>query len=238
MSLLADPPVHASVHASVDPSAADAYEAARDAVRSFLGGPQAVVFVRDTTAAFGLLARIAPRGTGVVVLGDGRDDGQLPWRDAVHLTPPATPSGAVAAARAALEACPVGPRLLVVTAASISGESWPVRELAEVAHACGARIAVDVAPHVAHGDPAVPGLDYVAFSGHRDHAAPGCGVLAGRADWLRASAPRPRGVSGSRRGVSGGRATSTAEAVRRHEAGARDVSGALGLAAACHALVS
>ncbi|KRF15673.1 aminotransferase class V-fold PLP-dependent enzyme [Nocardioides sp. Soil796] len=233
-------PTYSSVHRGAGYASqvtTRAYEEARGTVREFLGGPQAVVFVRNTTDAFNLLARAVPNGTGVVVFDSEHHATQLPWRHAVRLTPPATPAAAVAAAREALEACPVGPRLLVVTAASnVTGELWPVRELADLAHACGARIAVDAAQYVAHRPLDATGLDYVAFSGHKLYAPFGTGVLAGRADWLRAAAPYLRGGGATRSVALDGRVEWTADAEQRHEAGTPNVLGAVALAAACREL--
>lgn len=214
-----------------------AYAAARETVREFLGGPQAVVFVRNTTDAFNLLARAVPRGTSVVVFDTEHHAAQLPWRNVVRLPPPASPAQAVAAAREALEASPMGPRLLVVTAASnVTGELWPIQELADVAHRCGARIAVDAAQLLPHRSLDATGLDYVAFSGHKLYAPFGAGVLAGRWDWLCAAPPYLLGGGASRAVASGGEVSWTADAEQRHEAGTPNVLGAIALAAACRVL--
>lgn len=78
------------------------------------------------------------------------------------------------------------------------------------------------------------GLDYVAFSGHKLYAPFGAGVLAGRADWLRAAEPYLKGGGAS---ASVGTATRWApSAEQRHEAGSPNVLGAIALAAACETL--
>ncbi len=216
-----------------------AYEEARDAVRSFLGAwrRSAVVFTRNTTDAMNLLAHAVPRGTSVVVFETEHHAALLPWRRAVRLPAPATPAEAISAADRALRESPIGSRLLVVTAASnVTGELWPVEELAKVAHRNGARIAVDAAQLVPHRplDMTALGLDYVAFSGHKLYAPFGTGVLAGRADWLRAAEPYLKGGGAS---ASVGRTTRwAASAEQRHEAGSPNVLGAIALAAACETL--
>ncbi|MBW8486431.1 aminotransferase class V-fold PLP-dependent enzyme [Actinomadura parmotrematis] len=219
-----------------------AYEAARETVRTFLGAGErdSVVFTRNTTDAMNLLARSVPQGTTVVVFETEHHATLLPWRRAVRLTAPATPAEAVAAAERALADAPAGPRLLVVTAASnVTGELWPIAELAGAARRHGARIAVDAAQLVPHRplDMARLGLDYVAFSGHKLYAPFGAGVLAGRADWLRAADPYLKG--------GGASAAVTADGTRwqvdpqaRHEAGTPNVLGAIALAAACEALAA
>jgi selenocysteine lyase/cysteine desulfurase len=218
-----------------------AYEEARETVRSFLGAwrRSAVVFTRNTTDAMNLLAHAVPAGTSVVVFETEHHASLLPWKRAVRLPAPATPAEALSAADRALRECPVGSRLLVVTAASnVTGELWPLAELAQVAHRNGARIAVDAAQLVPHRplDMTALGLDYAAFSGHKLYAPFGAGVLAGRADWLRAAEPYLKGGGAS---ASVGETTRwAAPAEQRHEAGSPNVLGVVALAAACDALSS
>ena len=93
---------------------------------------------------------------------------------------------------AALRSAPVGPRLICVTGASnVTGEIWPLADLADVAHHHGARIAADAAQLAPHRPIAMGqlGLDYVALSGHKLYAPFGSGALIGRSDWLRAAPP-------------------------------------------------
>ncbi|MEU8124705.1 aminotransferase class V-fold PLP-dependent enzyme [Spirillospora sp. NPDC049024] len=235
-------PYYSSVHRGAGYASqvtTSAYEEARETVRSFLGAwrRSAVVFTRNTTDSMNLLAHAAPAGTSVVVFESEHHASLLPWRRAVRLPAPATPAEALSAADRALRSCPVGPRLLVVTAASnVTGELWPIEELAEVAHRNGARIAVDAAQLVPHRplDMTALDLDYVAFSGHKLYAPFGAGVLAGRADWLRAAEPYLKGGGAS---ASVGATTRwAASAEQRHEAGSPNVLGAVALAAACEAL--
>ncbi|WP_084265680.1 aminotransferase class V-fold PLP-dependent enzyme [Actinomadura macra] len=237
-------PYYSSVHRGAGyPSqvTTDAYEEARDTVREFLGAWRraAVVFTRNTTDAMNLLAHAAPRGTTVVVFETEHHASLLPWRRAVRLPAPATPAEAITLADQALADAPCGPRLLVVTAASnVTGELWPIRELAKVAHRHGARIAVDAAQLVPHRplDMSELGLDYVAFSGHKLYAPFGAGALAGRSDWLRAADPYLKG-GGASASVTASRTRWASAAEQRHEAGTPNVLGAIALAAACDALV-
>ncbi|MQY06506.1 aminotransferase class V-fold PLP-dependent enzyme [Actinomadura macrotermitis] len=221
-----------------------AYEKARETVRGFLGAERraSVVFTRNTTDAMNLLAHAVPAGTTVVVFETEHHATLLPWKRAVRLPAPASPVEAIAAAGRALAAAPAGPRLLVVTAASnVTGELWPIRELAEVARRHGARIAVDAAQHVPHRplDMTELGLDYVAFSGHKLYAPFGAGVLAGRADWLRAAPPYLKGGGASAAVTEGGDATRwQADPEARHEAGTPNVLGVIALAAACETLAA
>ncbi|MFA1548365.1 aminotransferase class V-fold PLP-dependent enzyme [Actinomadura chokoriensis] len=235
-------PYYSSVHRGAGYASqvtTGAYEEARETVRSFLGAwrRSAVVFTRNTTDSMNLLAQAVPAGTSVVVFETEHHASLLPWKRAVRLPAPATPAEAVSAADRALRSCPTGSRLLVVTAASnVTGELWPIEELARVAHRNGARIAVDAAQLVPHRplDMTAHGLDYVAFSGHKLYAPFGSGVLAGRADWLRAAVPYLKGGGAS---ASVGETTRwAASAEQRHEAGSPNVLGAIALAAACETL--
>jgi selenocysteine lyase/cysteine desulfurase len=164
-------PYYSSVHRGAGYASqvtTGAYEAARETVRSFVGAwrRSAVVFTRNTTDSMNLLAHAVPAGTSVVVFETEHHASLLPWKRAVRLPAPATPAEAISAADRALRSCPIGSRLLVVTAASnVTGELWPIEELARVAHRNGARIAVDAAQLVPHRplDMTALGLDYVAF---------------------------------------------------------------------------
>ncbi len=233
-------PLYSSVHRGAGYASqvtTRAYEEARQTVRGFVGAHarDAVVFTRNTTDSMNLLAHALPPGTTVVVFESEHHATLLPWRRAVRLPAPASPLEAVAAARAALAAAPLGPRLLVVTAASnVTGELWPLEELAEAAHSQGARIAVDAAQLVPHRPFTLGSIDYVAFSGHKLYAPFGCGVLAGRADWLRASSPYLKG--GGATTAVGSSPRWAVDPCQRHEAGTPNVLGAVALAAACTAL--
>ena len=217
------------------------YEQARDAVRRFTGAhaTDTVLFTRNTTDSLNLLAHAVPRGTAVVVFDSEHHAALLPWRgpNVRRLPAPASPAAAVAAVDAALRDCPTGPRLVVVTGASnVTGELWPVTELAATAHGHGARIAVDAAQLAPHRpiDLRAIGADYLAFSGHKLYAPFGAGVLVGRADWLRAADPYLRG--GGATSLVTETNVSWTQTPDRHEAGSPNVVGVHALAVACTAL--
>jgi len=127
-----------------------------------------------------------------------------------------------------------GPALLAITGASnVTGELWPVAELAQIARARGARVALDaaqLAPHRAIDIGALD-VDYVAFSGHKMYAPFGAGALVGRADLLDGSAPYLAG------GGAVKRVTPTEEewtvGPARHEGGSPNLVGIVALATAC-----
>ncbi|WP_127508481.1 aminotransferase class V-fold PLP-dependent enzyme [Actinoplanes solisilvae] len=217
------------------------YERARDIVAEFVGArpDDSVIFTRNTTDSLNLLARALPAGTTTIVFDGEHHANLLPWPSPVRLPAPHSADAAVEAARAALSSVR-GPALLAVTGASnVTGEIWPVRRLADVAHAHGARVLVDaaqLAPHVPV-DLDELGADYLALSGHKLYAPFGAGVLAGRGDWLDAADPylRGGGASASVGDATGDVVWQTGPA--RHEGGTPNLIGAISLAAVCEALL-
>ncbi|WP_320775147.1 aminotransferase class V-fold PLP-dependent enzyme [Streptomyces sp. CRN 30] len=243
-------PYYGSVHRGagyLSQLSTDLFENARVTVAEFLGCREEdeIVFTRSTTDSLNLLATALPAGCQVFVFETEHHASLLPWRDArvTYLDAPRTPDEAVATLERALAArVPQGPALVCVTGASnVTGELWPVRELAAAAHAHGARIVLDAAQLAPHHPVSVRDLDvdWVAFSGHKLYAPFGSGVLAGRADWLREAEPYLAGGGASRtvsRRADGGVDVEWHEGAARHEAGSPNVIGAYAIASACKAL--
>ncbi|MEV0181202.1 aminotransferase class V-fold PLP-dependent enzyme [Streptomyces sp. NPDC050625] len=243
-------PYYGSVHRGagyLSQLSTDLFENARATVAEFLDCRDAdqVIFTRSTTDSLNLLAAALPADCHVFVFETEHHASLLPWKDArvSYLDAPRSPREAVATLERALaDRDPHGPALVCVTGASnVTGELWPVRELAAAAHAHGARIVLDAAQLAPHHPVSVQDLDvdWVAFSGHKLYAPFGSGVLAGRADWLRAAEPYLAG-GGASRGVSrradGGVAVEWHETAARHEAGSPNVIGVYSIASACKAL--
>jgi len=236
-------PYYASVHrgaGALSRRCTFAYENAREVVADFLGcGPDdTVVFTRNTTDATNLLAHALPAGTHVFAFDGEHHANLLPWPAVTRLSLPRTPAEAVSIVDNSLDG---GPALVAVTGASnVTGELWPVAEIAAVAHRHGARVLVDAAQLAAHHpvDLRSLGADYVVLSGHKLYAPFGTGVLAGPVDWLDAAPPYLRG------GGASARVGDTVDDVRwhlgasRHEAGTPNLLGAVALAAVCTALAA
>jgi selenocysteine lyase/cysteine desulfurase len=215
------------------------YESARASIGQFVGArdDDVVVIVRNTTDALNLLATAVPADGEVLFLDVEHHANLLPWQRRAHRCVEAahTLAGTVARVADALEERPVA--LLAVTGSSnVTGELLPIAQLADLAHAYGARIVVDAAQLAPHRriDLGATGVDYVAFSGHKLYAPFGAGVLVGRRDWLDAATPYLAG-GGAVREVAVD-ATDWAAAPQRHEAGTPNVVGAVALATACRAL--
>ncbi|RKF25997.1 aminotransferase class V-fold PLP-dependent enzyme [Micromonospora globbae] len=243
-------PWYASVHrgaGALSRRCTLAYERARQTVGDFFGAraDDHVIFTRNTTDALNLLARSLPPGTTVVTFASEHHANLLPWpRGSVRLPVPADAGGAVRALDAALTelrraANPGLPVLVAVTGASnVTGERWPVSELARVARRHGARIALDAAQLAPHApvDLLALDVDYLAVSGHKLYAPFGAGVLIGRADWLDAAPPYLAGGGATQRVGAGTHEVTWAVGPARHEGGTPNLLGAVALAAVCAAL--
>ncbi|MFH8486179.1 aminotransferase class V-fold PLP-dependent enzyme [Streptomyces longisporoflavus] len=246
-------PYYGSVHRGagyLSQLSTDLFENSRATVAEFLGcreGDQ-VVFTRSTTDSLNLLAAALPADCQVFVFETEHHASLLPWRDArvTYLNAPRTADQAVATLERALaDREPYGPALVCVTGASnVTGELWPVKELAAAAHAHGARIVLDAAQLAPHHPVSISELDvdWVAFSGHKLYAPFGSGVLAGRSDWLREAEPYLAGGGASRKvarrpkEAGGGVDVEWHETAARHEAGSPNVIGVYSIASACKAL--
>jgi selenocysteine lyase/cysteine desulfurase len=220
----------------------DAFEGAREDVAELVGAraADAVVFVRNTTEAINVLAAALPAGTQVLSSPVEHHSNMLPWRrHALRLLPfTGSPDGLLDVCELALRSARPRIELVAVTGASnVTGEVWPVAELARLAHAHGARLFVDAAQLAPHRriDMAGAGIDFLALSGHKLYAPFGAGALVGDARRLGAGPPL----------LHGGGAIELvtpddviwADAPERHEAGSPNVVGVVALAAACRALL-
>ncbi len=237
-------PWYASVHRGAGAASRRCtreYEQARETIADFVDAraDDYVIFTRNTTDALNLLARALPSGTPVIGWDGEHHANLLPWTDSVLLPVPAEASQAAAQLDEALTARG-GRALVTVTGASnVTGEIWPIAELAAVTHAHGARIAVDAAQLAPHRPVSLTqsGVDYLALSGHKAYAPFGAGILAGRADWLDAAEPYLVGGGATAYvGSPGDVRWHTGPA--RHEAGTPNLIGVVALAAACAQLAA
>lgn len=219
------------------------YEQARAQVAAFVGArpDDHVVFTRNTTDSWGLLARVLPEDTTVLVFASEHHSTLLPWRSDRTLTLPIPRDRdeAIRRLETALSTAPGAHRLVVVAGASnVTGEVWPIERIVETSHRHGARVALDAAQYAPHRriDLAASGIDYVAFSGHKLYAPFGAGVLAGRSDWLDSAEPYLVG-GGATAHVTPDRVT-WASGPARHEGGSPNVVGAIAIAAAAAAIAA
>jgi selenocysteine lyase/cysteine desulfurase len=217
--------------------ATEAFEGARGDVARFTGAraDDDVVFVRNTTEAINVLAAALPEGTRVICTPVEHHANLLPWRrhDLRMLPFPHSAEELLESCEWSLRTAPAD--IVAVTGASnVTGEIWPIAELAALAHRYGARLFVDaaqLAPHRAI-DMAADGIDFLALSGHKLYAPLGAGALIGD---LPAGEPL----------IQGGGAIKLvtyddviwADSPDRYEAGSPNVVGVVALAAACRSLL-
>jgi cysteine desulfurase/selenocysteine lyase len=189
--------VHRSIH-TLGEEATELYEAARDAVRGFIGARfrEEIVFTRGTTEAINLVAQAVGRtlqpDDEILVTEMEHHSNLIPWQMACR------DHGAV------LKAVPVvdgvyldmdafrrllSPRTRMVAMTHLSnvlGTINPVGEIARQARDAGALLLVDgaqAAPHLPL-DLAALGADFYVFSGHKMLGPTGIGVLYGRREVL------------------------------------------------------
>ena len=237
-------PWYSSVHRGAGAKSqisTSAFEGARLAVRAFLGAvdDQDVVFVSHTTHAINLLSSLYEPGARILASPVEHHANMLPWRShEVELLPfPASPEELLTTTAAALDRARGEIRLLAVTGASnVTGEVWPIAELAELAHAAGAEIFVDAAQLAPHRpiDLRALGVDHLAVSGHKLYAPFGAGALVARRSRLAAAEPWLKGGGAVRRVTLDD--TVWADPPDSHEAGSPNTIGAVALGAACDAL--
>jgi selenocysteine lyase/cysteine desulfurase len=217
-----------------------AFEDARVTVASFVGGRagDAVVFVRNTTEAVDVLSAALPAGTRVLSSAVEHHSNMLPWRrhDLRLLPLTDSPDELLDECQRALRRSRID--LVAVTGASnVTGEVWPVAELAELAHAHGAELFVDAAQLAPHRpiDMAGAGIDFLALSGHKLYAPFGAGALVG--DERRLGEHEPLLHGGGAIELVTPAEVIWADAPQRHEAGSPNVIGAVALAASIRALL-
>lgn len=222
----------------------ESYEASRTAVARFVGArPSDVVcFVRNTTEACNLLARLVDGIADVVCFELEHHADLLPWRriGATVLPTPGHPAELSEQLSRVIAAPRSRPLLVALTGVSnVTGELLPLDDIAATIRKSGdARLFVDaaqLAPHRAI-DMAASGIDYLALSGHKLYAPFGAGALIGARDWLEQGDPPLLG--------GGAVVLVTDDEVvfkgspDRLEAGTPNVVGAVALGAACDALAA
>ncbi len=195
--------IHRAVH-HLAAQATDAYEGARDRVRSFLNASarEEIIFTSGATASINLVASsfgqsFVNQGDEVVVSVCEHHSNIVPWQllcqrnGAVLRVLEPEEDGLLSVQK--LQTL-LTPRTKIVAIAHISnvlGLVNPVKELVTVCHSAGIPVLVDGAQGVVHEKIDVQDLDcdFYAFSGHKIYAATGTGVLYGKKKWLEAMPP-------------------------------------------------
>ena len=235
--------VHRGLHHLAD-LATTAFESARRTMADFLGGlpHDGVVFTRGTTDAINLVAQSWARagaGPGDVVLLSRMEHHSniVPWQlaGATLRWIDLTEDGRLADDWESL----LDERVKLVAITHVSnalGTVNPVREIADRAHAVGARVLVDAAQSVPHMpiDFDALGADWLVCSGHKMCGPTGIGVLAARPELLDEMPPAQGG--GEMIDQVFDDHSTWADPPHKFEAGTPNIAGAVGLGAAAEYL--
>ena len=195
--------IHRAVHRLAD-EATQAYEGARDAVKSFLNAPsrEEIVFTSGTTSAVNLVAfsfgeAFVKEGDEVVVTEAEHHSNIVPWqlmckrKGAVLKVLPVDDFGHLRVDMLD-EILSDKTRIMAVTHISnVLGIINPVKDIISRCHSKGVPVLVDGAQGAVHCKVDVQDLDcdFYVFSGHKLYAATGTGVLYGKRRWLDAMPP-------------------------------------------------
>ncbi len=189
--------IHRGVH-TLSQQATDAFEAARETIRSHLNAEYAheVILTAGTTHGINLVANgfasLLKPGDEIVISAMEHHSNIVPWQLACERSGaklqviPMTAEGELdqEAYRALLSD---KTRLVAVHYVSNAlGTIHPVKEMIRQAHAVGAAVLIDGAQSAPHMKVDVRALDceFYAFSGHKICAPTGTGVLYGKEVWL------------------------------------------------------
>ena len=199
--------VNANVHRGVhylSQQATELHEQARGNVQHFINARSEaeIIFTRGTTESLNLVAfsfgeAFLKEGDEVLVSVMEHHSNIVPWqmlrdrKGIVLKVIPMTDEGEID-----LEAYKnlFSPRTRLVCIAHVSnvlGTVNPVKEMAAIAHAHGAKVLVDGAQSVPHRRVDVQdiGCDFLTFSGHKIYGPTGIGVLYGREELLEKMPP-------------------------------------------------
>ena len=203
MSRLHNANIHRSVHFLAN-EATKEFEAARDAVASFINAPsrEEVIFTSGTTASINLVAysfgeAFIGEGDEVVIYEAEHHSNIVPWqlmcqrKKAVIKPLRIEKSGEVSIE--ALENL-LSEKTKIVAISHISnilGILNPVKEIVSICHKKGIPVLIDGAQGVVHQKVDVQEMDcdFYCFSGHKIYAATGTGVLYGKKKFLEAMPP-------------------------------------------------
>ncbi|CAG0925694.1 unnamed protein product, partial [Notodromas monacha] len=236
--------IHRAAH-QLAARATDAYESAREKVKSFLNARSVneVVFVRGTTEAINLVAKswgeqFLESGDEIIISHLEHHANIVPWQQL------AQKKGIV------IKVIPVdddgqilldeygkllGPKTKLVAFTQVSnalGTITPAKTIIDMAHRQGAKVLLDGAQSVSHMRVDLQDLnpDFFVFSGHKIFAPTGIGVLVGKEELLNAMQPW-QGGGNMIKDVTFEH-TEYHDAPTRFEAGTGNIADAVGLGAA------
>ncbi|WP_036666051.1 family 2A encapsulin nanocompartment cargo protein cysteine desulfurase [Paludibacterium yongneupense] len=236
--------IHRAAH-TLAARATDAYEAARDKVRRFIGAGSSneVIFVRGATEGINLVAKSwgaqnIGRDDEIVVSWLEHHANIVPWQQLCAETGarlrviPVDDSGQILLDEYE-RLLNAKTRLVAVTMVSNAlGTVTPIEEIVAIAHRHGATTLVDAAQSVSHMKVDVRAIDcdFLVFSGHKMFGPTGIGVVYGKAGILEETRPWQGG--GNMIADVTFERTSYQAAPNKFEAGTGNIADAVGLGAA------
>jgi cysteine desulfurase / selenocysteine lyase len=236
--------VHRGLHYLAN-AATEAYEAARERVRSFLNAASSdeIVFTRSASEAINLVAasfglQHIGAGDEIVLTVMEHHSNIVPWhfhrerKGAVLKWVDVDDDGAFSLEAFERALTPRTKIVAVTQMSNVLGTAPPIKEIVRIAHARGVPVLVDGSQGAVHLDVDVRDLDvdFYAFTGHKVYGPTGIGVLYGKRALLESLPP----FNGGGEMID----TVTRDAVtynpppHRFEAGTPPIVQAIGLAAA------
>lgn len=195
--------VHRGVH-YLSQQATELHEGARERIRRFLNARSTaeILFTRGTTESINLLASsfgdaFLSEGDEVILSVMEHHSNIVPWqllrqrRGIVLKIVPMHDDGTLDLDAYERLFTPRTKLVSIVQVSNVLGTVNPVKQMATIAHAHGAKFMVDAAQSVPHFAVDVQDLDcdFLAFSGHKLYGPTGIGVLYGRESLLDAMPP-------------------------------------------------
>ena len=236
--------IHRAAH-ELAARATDAYEGARETVRSFVNArsAQEIVFVRGATEAINLVAQSwgnqhIGAGDEIIVSQLEHHANIVPWhrlaeqKGAKLRVIPVDDDGQILLDEYTKLLTPRTKLVAFTQVSNALGTVTPARRIADLAHQAGARVLIDGAQSVSHMKVDVQELnaDFFVFSGHKIFGPTGIGVLYSKEEVLNEMAPWQGGGNMIE--------DVTFERIRYHkaparfEAGTGNIADAVGLGAA------
>lgn len=203
MSRLHNANIHRSVHFLAN-EATKEFEAARDAVASFINAPsrEEVIFTSGTTASINLVAysfgeAFIGEGDEVVIYEAEHHSNIVPWqlmcqRKKATIKPLRIEKSGEVSIESLKNLLSERTKIVAISHISnILGVINPVKEIVSVCHEKGIPVLIDGAQGVVHQKVDVQEMDcdFYCFSGHKIYAATGTGVLYGKKKFLEAMPP-------------------------------------------------
>ncbi len=195
--------VHRGIH-TLSEMGTRQFEETRIAVQHFINAPQAheVIYTKGTTDAINLLAnsfgeRFLKAGDEILLSQMEHHSNIVPWqmiaekKGAKVVVIPVNDKGDIVLEEYKKLLNPKVKMVSVVHTSNTLGTTNPVKEMIKLAHAVGAKVAIDGAQSIAHQKVDVQDLDcdFLVFSAHKIYGPNGLGILYGKEELLNEMPP-------------------------------------------------